>query len=541
RPARRCAAPSRLRPARVETLCIQAARTAQMRAQAARDAAARRASLGPTQERLVAAEEARRLALTHEEARRRHAQAAQHMQAQAQRIARLQAERDALAAAPPSEEAVALLEQAVQDLVGDVERAGQARAVARALHQELAARLEHLEHVGADAACPTCEAPLGPRLAPLRDGSRARLQEVARQLAELEPLSQAKARQVAELRREQQRLESLRAQAQRDAERAERLDRQLAMERAALAQLEAQGVPDPGPVPDLLRIEREAALARQLHDDSVRSDALASQLAVLEADERSTGAALEEAAAARQRALLALPPLDPEVLGAARQRLAAAEAGERAANLALQRAQSGLAEAEAALAACRRREEEAARARAEEARLEAEAREWGAVAGRVPGTGLLERFRDHLVGRVGPAISQEAGRLLSAFTGGRYAEVRLGEDYEVFVADGGIPYTLDRFSGGEQDLVHLALRLAVSRLLAERGGTELRFLALDEVFGSLDRSRRDLVVASLQQLGGLYAQVLVISHVEGLQEELGQALVVAEDAEGNAALTLHNG
>ncbi|MCA1810836.1 MAG: hypothetical protein LC623_02360, partial [Halobacteriales archaeon] len=90
------------------------------------------------------------------------------------------------------------------------------------------------------------------------------------------------------------------------------------------------------------------------------------------------------------------------------------------------------------------------------------------------------------------------------------------------------------------DMVHLALRLAVSRMLAERGGTEIRFLALDEVFGSLDRAHRDLVVGALQQLGGLYAQVLVISHLEGLREELGQAVVVGEDAEGQATLSLHN-
>jgi exonuclease SbcC len=245
--------------------------------------------------------------------------------------------------------------------------------------------------------------------------------------------------------------------------------------------------------------------------------------------------------AAHEEAILALPPIDPALLPSAQQRLAAAEAGERAAQVGLQAAQRALAQAEADLAACRRREEEAVRGRAEEARLEAEAREWGAVAGRAPGTGLLERFRDHLVGRVGPAISHEAGRLLSAFTGGRYTEVRLSEEYEVFVADGGRLFTLDRFSGGQQDMVHLALRLAVSRMLAERGGTEIRFLALDEVFGSLDRAHRDLVVAALQQLGGLYAQVLVISHLEGLREELGQALVVGEDPEGQALVSLHNG
>jgi exonuclease SbcC len=525
---------------RVEVLCAQAARTAQAKAQAARDAAARVAAAGPTHEQVAAAEEARRLALAHDEARRQHASAVRQVQEQAQRIAAQEAERARLVTVAPAEADLAVLEASVEALVSEVEAVGQQRAVARSMQQELAARLQHLDHVGPEAACPTCESPLGHRLAPLRDGSRARLASLAQQLADLEPAAAEKARKVTDLRREQQRLEALRAQAQRDLERAARLDALLASERAALAELQRHVLPDPGPVPDLLRLQREAQLARARHEERIRSETVAAQLAALEAEEKSTSLAWQEAVVAREKIALALPRVDAALLPAARQRLNLAEEAERAAQLALQRAQAGLGQAEALLAACRRREEEAARNRAEEARLESETREWGAVAGRVPGTGLLERFRDHLVGRAGPAISHEAGRLLSSFTGGRYTEVRLSEEYEVFVADGGTLYALERFSGGEKDLVHLALRLAVSRLLAERGGTELRFLALDEVFGSLDRGRRDLVVASLQQLGALYAQVLVISHLEGLQEELGQAIVVGEDAEGQAQVSLRN-
>jgi exonuclease SbcC len=523
---------------RVEMLCIQALRVAKAQAQAARDAAAKAAAAGPTHEHVAAAEELHRVALAHEEARKRHAQAARSLQAQAQRVARLEAERAAIPPIPAFNGDVAHLEADIQALTRDIEEAGQQRAVARSLQEELAARLQHLDHVGPEAGCPTCEAPLGTRLSVLRDGSRSRLEQLASQLAALEPTAREKAQRVAALRGEQRRLQAAQEKAQRDAERLAQLEQDIVRERGALAELEQALPPDPGPVPDLLRIQREAALARQRHDERTRQEALAAQLPLLEQEEALKFQAWEEAAAACHQAASALPPLDPAQLPAAQQLVVAAEQGERGAHTTLREAEGRLAHAGARVEACRRRAEEAERARAEEARLEVEAREWGAVVGKVPGTGLLERFRDHLVGRVGPAVSHEAGRLLSAFTGGRFTEVRLSEDYEVFVADGGTLYTLDRFSGGQQDMVHLALRLAVSRMLAERGGTEIRFLALDEVFGSLDRAHRDLVVGALQQLGGLYAQVLVISHLEGLREELGQAIVVGEDAEGQASLSL---
>src|ERR1041385_3305871 len=170
--------------------------------------------------------------------------------------------------------------------------------------------------------------------------------------------------------------------------------------------------------------------------------------------------------------------------------------------------------------------------------LEGALREWSALTDGL--AGLLERFRDHVVDRIGPAIQVEASRLLGLFTGGRYTELLLDSAYDVYVTDNGVRHGLDRFSGGEQDLVHLALRLAVSRLLAERSGHELRFLALDEVFGALDRERRDLVVQALHGLSGLYAQVLVVSHQEVLTEALDQALAV-ELVDGESRVTLRNG
>src|SRR5207253_756307 len=116
---------------------------------------------------------------------------------------------------------------------------------AQSLERELSARLEHLGHVGAGAACPTCEAPLGTRLPNLLHGSRTRLGEVAAQAAAAEATARDGAQHMAALRAEQRQLVAAQQKAQHDAERLARLDADLARERAALADLEGTLPADP--------------------------------------------------------------------------------------------------------------------------------------------------------------------------------------------------------------------------------------------------------------------------------------------------------
>ena len=56
-------------------------------------------------------------------------------------------------------------------------------------------------------------------------------------------------------------------------------------------------------------------------------------------------------------------------------------------------------------------------------------------------------------------------------------------------------------SGGEEDIANLALRLAISQMIAERAGQPLSLLVLDEIFGSLDEDRRHAVRRSAPQPG----------------------------------------
>ncbi len=66
--------------------------------------------------------------------------------------------------------------------------------------------------------------------------------------------------------------------------------------------------------------------------------------------------------------------------------------------------------------------------------------------------------------------------------------MELDEDYMVTLLDGGEAKPV--ISGGEEDIANLALRLAISQMIADRAGQPLSLLVLDEIFGSLDEERR---------------------------------------------------
>ena len=108
--------------------------------------------------------------------------------------------------------------------------------------------------------------------------------------------------------------------------------------------------------------------------------------------------------------------------------------------------------------------------------------------------GLLQEFRTDLIHHFLPALEREASELVSIATDGRYRRLFLDREFTVRMEDRGRSYVLRRFSGGEQDVACLALRLALARLACR--SRSRHFVVLDEIFGSQDRScRRSLLDA----------------------------------------------
>jgi exonuclease SbcC len=143
-------------------------------------------------------------------------------------------------------------------------------------------------------------------------------------------------------------------------------------------------------------------------------------------------------------------------------------------------------------------------------------------------------MRQDLNVQLRPEISEVASAFLTDLTDGRYAELQLDDQYNVIVLEEGIPKPV--ISGGEEDLANLVLRLAISQMIAERAGQSFSLLILDEVFGSLDESRRHNVLDLLRRLNDRFEQVILITHIESVREGLDRVITVRYDQETGSSV-----
>lgn len=145
---------------------------------------------------------------------------------------------------------------------------------------------------------------------------------------------------------------------------------------------------------------------------------------------------------------------------------------------------------------------------------------------------LIRDYTDYLLQVVRDRIEEEAGRVLAEITDGRYGTVMLDDDFTVLVHDMGDDYPADRFSGGEQDDIAIALRVALSRFLAEVNSVhDSTFLIFDEIFGSQDEGRRNNLLRALRTQEAHFPQILLISHITEVQDEFSTTLMVEMGAD----------
>lgn len=137
---------------------------------------------------------------------------------------------------------------------------------------------------------------------------------------------------------------------------------------------------------------------------------------------------------------------------------------------------------------------------------------------------LLDTAAKRAAAQLRPALEGSLSNLLSTMSGGLYSKAELSADYSVSVVKSGELRALNTFSGGEKDLIGLALRLALAQTVAARNsGTGPGFLILDEILGSQDRKRQATIFEALRSMKDLYPQVFIISHTSG-SEDLADAV-----------------
>lgn len=107
------------------------------------------------------------------------------------------------------------------------------------------------------------------------------------------------------------------------------------------------------------------------------------------------------------------------------------------------------------------------------------------------------------------------------------------ETLDILIADtrGTRPY--ETYSGGEAFRVNFAIRLALAKLLAQRSGTALQLLIVDEGFGTQDAEGCDRLIAAINAIAPEFACILAVTHVPHFKEAFQSRIEVIKTDEGS--------
>jgi exonuclease SbcC len=151
---------------------------------------------------------------------------------------------------------------------------------------------------------------------------------------------------------------------------------------------------------------------------------------------------------------------------------------------------------------------------------------------------VMETFRTYLISQIRPLLSAHASELFDELTDGKYSQIELDENYDLKIYDQGAPYSIERFSGGEEDLANLCIRLAISEIITERAGSLFQFVILDEIFGSQDQIRKQNIIKTLNGFSSKFKQIFLITHVEDIKHLTEHTMEISEDDSGISSIRI---
>ena len=432
----------------------------------------------------------------------------------------------ALAAQLEAAEHVAAEQQAAW--VRDKEYAGTRRAELLKQYDEVKDQRDKIARLGPEGECPTCRRPLGaehaavlgvldrqlqaiiddgtyfrqridqltdpPAAVSEAEAARDALREHARRASEQHVTLREQSKEAARLRKERAGLAS----------RTQEIERRIAARDAGYDAARHNAVRA-----ELARLEPVALAAAALAARAERAEALVGEAELAEKSLSVRESQVQQLADAVKAERFSEPKFQ-----AARERHDRAAHALRAAELRVAETRGELIAAETAVREIERRVTERAARERTIAERKVEYRLHNEL------DRAFSDLRAELNAAMRPEISELASAFLADLTDGRYDEVELDEDYRAIVLDQGIPKPV--ISGGEEDVVNLVLRLAISQMIAVRAGQPFSLIILDEIFASLDQSRREGVLSLLQRLRDRFPQVIVTTHVE-LPAGLGAA------------------
>ncbi|HLO87184.1 MAG TPA: SMC family ATPase [Nostocaceae cyanobacterium] len=126
-------------------------------------------------------------------------------------------------------------------------------------------------------------------------------------------------------------------------------------------------------------------------------------------------------------------------------------------------------------------------------------------------------------------VTQRAGK------NGRNSKknTKLIDTLDILIADAKGTRAYETYSGGEAFRINFAIRLALAKLLAQRAGSALQMLIIDEGFGSQDAEGCDRLIAAINAISADFACILTVTHMSHLKEAFQARIEVRKNQQGS--------
>lgn len=433
------------------------------------------------------------------------------------------------------ESATATLEARRTEWVRDKQEAITKRDALRLQYQDVKSHRDRIVDLGEDGMCPTCQRVLGDHFRAVHDSLEEQLETITvdgryfttrlEQLEGMEGEFKELEEQRKAMRQEVNELERALARAQTASQELGLLGRELSIKEQRHDQLanDLRGIPSGFDERRHAELERELDRLSPLNEQATRLSARVDREPALRSEHETVSRQLVEGRelVASLTARYEETRLSEDDIQRQRQEYEEAVAASRRAELELQAATLDEGRAADAVASAERARQELERTRAMQAKLESERRVHDEL------DRAYSDLRNDLNLQLRPELSDLAGDFLDVLTDGRYAELEIDDDYNVIILEAGIAKPV--ISGGEEDLLNLVLRLAISQMIADRSGQTFALLVLDEIFGSLDVDRRLRVVGLLRRLLSRFEQIIVLTHIEDTRDDMDHKIQINLD------------
>ena len=147
-----------------------------------------------------------------------------------------------------------------------------------------------------------------------------------------------------------------------------------------------------------------------------------------------------------------------------------------------------------------------------------------------------------------PQLEAEANQILARLTGNQFhiqfltqrasksrskKQTKLIDTLDILIADASGTRAYETYSGGEAFRIDFSVRLALAKLLAQRSGSSLQMLIVDEGFGTQDAEGCNRLVGAINAIASDFACILTVTHMPQFKEAFQTRIEVYKSDRGS--------